>query len=607
MDVYADVISYEILCKLLEDNMKKIIVLLTTLVVAFSLANAKNPVVVATDSTGDFTSIQAAISSWCAGGANVSATAPFVIQIKGGTYKEKLSLNDARIGLGDIVGDIKIMAYDTTNIPIIKIPVSDTTMSNPSTATRQGLMIHQNVANVELRDLVFTYALETSTEYGVYNGMLNGNLIKIDENSANVSINTVKMINCVVTAVSAAGEPLVKSKTEALSGNFYSLKTTGLAGGVMVSHYNDPGESLCSEFINCTFYGSASYGLRTRLEGSVPERALIKDCLFKDFGYYPAEFDGNNSQGTVVITGTKPAKDGDLYNSTVMLNTGIAAGGGHFVYSATTGAVLDLSNMICHTRNVSARMISIGNTSAKITDSIFFATNYGIVHNNAAGRYLDIQRCTFVTDTQAASFFLPSGTQNGGFGETSTHGAISFVDTIIAGRGNKFNGLTAIDGKVSLSNVLLPTLGDYSVYSFTTTGIALVQNIYTDDPGFASADPTSVDFFDVTNTVLIGKSSTGTVLAGGANFKSAVYLIGPANVTLGATDTIVANNGVAPYTWQSSNTTVGTITGTGATVTFNALALGSTDVTVTDAAGGTNKITVNVIATSAPLASEMME
>jgi hypothetical protein len=71
--------------------------------------------------------------------------------------------------------------------------------------------------------------------------------------------------------------------------------------------------------------------------------------------------------------------------------------------------------------------------------------------------------------------------------------------------------------------------------------------------------------------------------------------------TVGTTAQFTASGGTPPYTWASSDTTVGTINTSGL---FTASGYGSTNITATDAKGfiGIIPATVSIIATNAPLA-----
>ncbi|MDI6783943.1 MAG: sugar-binding protein [bacterium] len=80
--------------------------------------------------------------------------------------------------------------------------------------------------------------------------------------------------------------------------------------------------------------------------------------------------------------------------------------------------------------------------------------------------------------------------------------------------------------------------------------------------------------------------------------------VAPGNVLLnniGATKLFTASGGTPPYTWTSSDTTVGTIDSAGV---FTAVNYGTTNISATDSKGfvGIHSGTVNIVATNAPLA-----
>lgn len=80
--------------------------------------------------------------------------------------------------------------------------------------------------------------------------------------------------------------------------------------------------------------------------------------------------------------------------------------------------------------------------------------------------------------------------------------------------------------------------------------------------------------------------------------------VSPLNINLNSIGTTVqftASGGTPPYTWTSSDTTIGTIDGSGL---FTAVGYGSTNITATDSKGfiGVIPATVSIVATNAPLA-----
>jgi hypothetical protein len=75
-----------------------------------------------------------------------------------------------------------------------------------------------------------------------------------------------------------------------------------------------------------------------------------------------------------------------------------------------------------------------------------------------------------------------------------------------------------------------------------------------------------------------------------------------ANISLGDTKIFGANGGTAPYTWTSSDTSIGSIDAVSGL--FTALSLGTTTITATDDDGFTGTASAVIIATKAPIFSE---
>ena len=88
-------------------------------------------------SGADFTTIQGAISSYCAGGTNSGAVKPLLIAIDpaSGPYDEALCLDQIQSGTGDIAGDIVLKATGGAKA-IVKLQEGDV-------AEDDGLMIVQ--------------------------------------------------------------------------------------------------------------------------------------------------------------------------------------------------------------------------------------------------------------------------------------------------------------------------------------------------------------------------------------------------------------------------------------------------------------------------------
>jgi hypothetical protein len=105
-------------------------------------------------------------------------------------------------------------------------------------------------------------------------------------------------------------------------------------------------------------------------------------------------------------------------------------------------------------------------------------------------------------------------------------------------------------------------------------------------------------------------TNTGNCLAifDDVNVKSLpiTLTISPSSTSCGIANQqqFTAYQGTAPYTWTSSDTTVGTIDATGL---FTGKALGTSIITATDADGYTGTATITVVPTSAPIFREFFE
>ncbi len=85
-----------------------------------------------------------------------------------------------------------------------------------------------------------------------------------------------------------------------------------------------------------------------------------------------------------------------------------------------------------------------------------------------------------------------------------------------------------------------------------------------------------------------------------------ILTVSPSSTSCGITyqQQFWASKGTAPYTWTSSDTTVGTIDANGL---FTGAALGTTTITATDYDGYTGTATITVVPTSAPVFKDLFE
>jgi hypothetical protein len=319
-------------------------------------------VVTVNDAGGaDFTSIQAAINAWAAGGSLSGATAPYIIDIVAGSgpYDELIVLNDSSTGAGDIVGDIVIRS-DTpgTTIPI----------SLQKTAVNAGLDIFQRSAEVDLIDL----QLSPSTTVPPTT-----HLVRMDENGPNNFFNWVRIYDSVLTDIDTTGTPIITSKASALAlagSPFIPSGSPWGAASWILTNFGDAGESRNLLVQDCAFYGPKQGGIRSWSAGQNGEQAVVRDCILVHCGSGISEiavtqFGGTIPYGYVLVEGTGDPADGPA-GVTAVFNSSWHA----YYFSASNQPVdFTLQNVIAvETTDPNTRPVSgSGTNNVNITNAIF--------------------------------------------------------------------------------------------------------------------------------------------------------------------------------------------------------------------------------------------
>lgn len=187
----------------------------------------------------------------------------------------------------------------------------------------------------------------------------------------------------------------------------------------------------------------------------------------------------------------------------------------------------------------------------------------------------------------------------------------SLGNVIIAGNGNLAVANNAINlgsgATLNIANSAIVKEGPYSLA--TVIGTVSTTAVITRDPIFWSLEPASPKFAVVGSVLYSSAGPGGTPLTGGGRFElnTEVLQVSPsyATIPIGGTKVFSATGGTPPYTWTSSDTTVGVIGPT--TGMFTALSVGTTIITATDSEGFTGTATAVVVPTSAPLYREKEE
>lgn len=478
---------------------------------------AKNPVTVGP--SGDFASIQLAIDSWCAGGANAAETPPFIINIDpaGGPYDESINLQSTQVGHGDIVGSIVIQSATPGTYAHIKVRDRGT--------TGDGIIIHQSTADVTFKDLLI---------YPSTTNAITDDLIKIDEDTPNLVLNTFLFDNVILTDIDIAGNPLITDKSQAFTYPTATVATTRSNGfASLFQAWNDAGESMNVTLRNCCIYGNtvATTGqasVRISLDGdTVAETFTMENCIVAWANAALIRVGGKNPGDRFIFTGTDQT-DGPN-NCNIFLNRPNATGGGNAVndclwtYSgdsvAGTSMLVEKTIMasvgpIEGTGSVAVGGISLqGTINLTLKDSIISTVGPCVTDLPNGAVTFDRVTLNNISDPQVASPVAFQCTTGG-------TGSVTIRDCIFSGPGAKIGGTGAPAGGIDIDYCGFPTAGAYAIGSQDNGTVvpAYGTNIISADPEFVSNNPTSADLFDVAGSLYYNASSTAGALAGGADF-----------------------------------------------------------------------------------------
>lgn len=501
--------------------MRKTYLGVLALCLAGSVAYAANPVLVDSGGTGNFTSVQAAISSFCAGGTNAAETPPFIINVKAGSgpYDEAITLEDQVIGKGNIVGSIEIKS-DTPGVPVI-FKVQPT--PGAVLGADDGLVISQSVHNVTFRDIVFTRSLTVVPIDEIVRG---------DESAANNTMNTLAFYNCVFTEATATGDPMVTSKAGALAGPPPARGGGALSASARpLQIWGDPGESVSVILNNCAIYGSSNINCFVRLEGTLgtgvgngnPEVLTITDSI----SAYPFadcfNIGGQNQAAVINVNGTNQ-KAGPMSATVawVPAHKGGTVNNGHsFTLSSSVNALIDdttkfnFNGIIAYApadgttidgfSSTAARGITGGSGWQRIENALLMVPGLAVV---------DITRMPTIWDK--VTIVNNSNAYFNGATATFANASLTVTNSILAGTGTKFSAANWLGLGAFLTNSAVPTTGPDAV---TGVGASVTQtNVINDDPAFASKDGLTGAFLDVQTYAYAAAGVAGAPLAGGADY-----------------------------------------------------------------------------------------
>jgi len=503
--------------------MKRSIVLFALLLLVSGVAQAKNPVVVDAGGTGDFTTIQAAISSWCAGAANAGETAPFTINVVPGTYIERLTLNssivwDVTKGFGgNIMGDIVIQSSVPGTRPVVKVgrSLGEDTGNN-------GLRILQDSYNVTLRDLLFCPAM--ASEIPGHNMPAAGAMIHVDQNATDAVFDTLLVENCLFTHTDLAGNPLVTSRTAAYTAGFVQPNAVGNIVTYFLYFYPDAGEPKHLTCNNCTFYGGTGgvvgnvTGVLARAHTTTAGDTITwHNCAFVQSGNYVTMLYGT-AAGIFNITGTnqKAGPDNCTYigtqwevdNHALMIS-------GALLQINVSNSIINLygPEMATTTGTQGPRGAAGGTAQLVINDSILYNECTGgaknglamIVNTKEAADADAFARCTFYSKP---TMYYVVGTNSG---------TVPFRDCIFAGSGQVFPTAPVAGLTLDVDYCAYVEAGAHAIGGrggAQTDG----ANVISGDPLFLGINALLANAFDVDAASFGGKGTAGSNLSGGADF-----------------------------------------------------------------------------------------
>jgi len=445
-----------------------------------------------------YATVQGAIDSYCAGGANAGVTAkPLIIEVTPQTFDEALDLDDARVGHGNIVGDLVIRSTTDVAKPVLKL-------RRGLNATDDGIWIYQSTNNVVFKNLLFCPSRTATT--------VTDDLIKIDENQATQPspFNYVEFYACVVTNVNATGDPMVTTKAQALNPPPASGSAMG-SGDYLIKSWGDAtpiAESRCVLFEDSLVYGGPSTQAAFYCDGAGGEQVYIHNSMIA-WGGYDGFRAGSSAAGGgqfayIRVSGT------DAGAGYAQCTAGYQNAWHQGYFPGVKAGVLKIDNYLAYATlagdaNGDARGVSgSGWNDLSIRDSIISTVATCVVDGVANyPQYPPVWQRTTFNSTGGALFSvsstLPLNVSDCIFSGTNS---TSFTGTLTAG--------------VNVSNSAAVKQGMGAISSLGT--VPVESNNIAQNPLYASFDASSASFLDVTNGAYKAVATGGANLAGGADY-----------------------------------------------------------------------------------------
>lgn len=480
--------------------MKRVFFLSLMLVAAG--AYAANPVTVdstnaSPDGISTFNTVDSAIASWCAGGANAGETAPFVINVVNGPYTEAMTVDQSVAGVGNIMGELIVQAATPVNVRI----------NPPSVA---GMRIFQDSYDVTFKNFIFSPSPSSSYVMSA--------LVTMNESTAsNLTRNWVKFYDCVFTEAFDTGAPMVTDKATALankdaipgtrSGKMNATAGKCLMKGAVV------GGTQSAMLDNCVLYGPPQIGweLNVRLDDEI----VVHDTLVVLCGYSAFRCLGNaiaSQSFTGTDVGAGPTQCTAILNSPSTTST-TAANGKALRFEAGAAVTSTVSNVLISNSFLSGNAfiggININGNQGNVSMDKVVIDTFG-----TAVLVQPANTCTLSNATLHTSGAGGAGIQF----TAAAAGSLTVTDTIFSGAGTKIVGAVPTGG-LSVDYASFVEAGPDAITARDESQtIAYGPNLINDDPMYVSKDPVSADAFDVDNAAYGSKGSASSNLSGGADY-----------------------------------------------------------------------------------------
>ncbi|MDK2973628.1 MAG: hypothetical protein PWP23_3383 [Candidatus Sumerlaeota bacterium] len=351
--------------------------------------------------------------------------------------------------------------------------------------------------------------------------------------------NTLRFAGCVATFPTVGGAPVVNSKAEALTDQKASIDDTA-AGDDLVNIAAAENQALSVEFVDCVLShgkstgdaivevaGSADATNHSTATRSQPFTLTLESTIISYIGRYGVQLagDGDSSAGdnwNLVITGSNVG-DGPVD----------AVGGPSMIFGCANHALISFLGPATGTANVDNLIIAGNATRAWSGDSDLQEVSvsdamYMQLDEDAGGATVELAYVQDGWEGQVPHSFqrvtIVGESLWGDPIDTGTAPVNTFRDCIFAGNGGNpfgtlYSGNYVLD--VDFSAVVEAGPNAALVGYTANPGYTPGTNIITDDPQFASMDPLSADFLDVTNSAYATAGTGGSALSGGSDYSVA--------------------------------------------------------------------------------------